>query len=147
MLKTILVVGLLIVASLMLFVRFFPLDIRALHADPEAENRTSGPGKVLLRPGGDIEPPTYDMSVEALAARIEAIILATPRTTRVAGSLEDGFASYVTRSAFWGFPDVANVKVVAGEGGASLRIISRLRYGKYDMGVNRARVEGWLDQL
>ena len=130
-----------------LFVRLNPLDSRALHVDPETVEPPSVPGHVLLRPGGDIEPQLYETSPAELAARIEAIVLATPRTERLAGNLEQGFATYVTRSKLWGFPDIANVKIVPVEGGAELRILSRLRYGYADMGVNEKRLKTWIAAL
>ncbi len=145
--KTVLGLGLLALVAAMLYVRLTPVDARAYAVDPETVKTPGFSGHVLLRPGGDIEPVTYAMSSETLAARLEAIILATPRTERIAGALEDGMATYVTRSALWGFPDVATVKIIEVEGGSALRIFSRLRYGSMDMGVNRARVEGWLSQL
>ncbi|WP_298357188.1 DUF1499 domain-containing protein [uncultured Litoreibacter sp.] len=130
------------------FVRSKPLDTASLHIDPETAERPGVPGHVLLRAGADIEPPVYEMDASALALRVEAVILSTPRTEKLAGELADGYASYVTRSALWGFPDIASVKVVeAGEGKSSLIVLSRLRYGQMDMGVNRARVEDWLAQL
>lgn len=133
-----------------LYVRLNPLDVKALHLDPETADRPTFPGHALLRPGSDLTPQRYDITPAELAARIEAIILATPGTERIAGSLETGFATYVTRSRLWGFPDIANVKVVASdgeEGGAELRILSRLIYGYADMNANRTRLEGWLSQL
>ena len=145
--KTVLGLGLLALVAAMLYVRLTPVDARTSNVDPDTVEVPSFPGHVLLRPGGDIEPVTYDMPPKTLAARIEAIILATPRTERVSGSLEEGSATYVTRSALWGFPDVASVKIVETEGGSALRVFSRLRYGLMDMGVNRARVENWLGQL
>jgi len=147
LLKTGLVISLLALVAVMLYVRLTPVDARAYVVDPDTVEVPGFSGHVLLRPGGDIEPVTYDMPAETLAARLEAIILATPRTERISGSLEGGSATYVTRSALWGFPDVASVKIVEVEGGSALRIFSRLRYGAMDLGVNRARVEGWLSQL
>jgi len=138
--------GLLVLAA-GLYVRLAPIDPRVANIDPETVETPNYPGHILLRPGGDIAPKTYPMPPEALAARMEAIILATPRTERLDGSLIDGQATYVTRSALWGFPDIASVKVVDVQGGSALRIFSRLCFGMADLGVNRARVERWLDQL
>ncbi len=146
-LKTVLIaIGLLVLAT-MLYVRLSPIDAAAVNLDPETVDKPGYPGHVLVRPDGDIAPKTYPVEPELLAARLEAIILATPRTDRVAGDLNTGVATYVTRSALWGFPDIASVKVVAVEGGSTVLVFSRLRFGIADMGVNRARVEGWLSQL
>lgn len=129
------------------YVRLNPIDVKAYHIDPETAERPSHPGHVLVSEGGDIEPVVYPLSKQDLADRLDAIILSDKRSERIAGNLNDQFATYVARSAVWGFPDIINVKVVEAEGGASLRILSQLRYGYADMGVNRKRVEGWLGQL
>jgi uncharacterized protein (DUF1499 family) len=146
-LKTVLIAIALLLLAAFLYVRLSPIDASAVNLDPDTVEKPSFPGHILVRPEGDIEPKTYPMPPEALAARIEAIILATPRTDRLTGTLSEGVTTYITRSALWGFPDIATVKVVATEGGSTVHIFSRLRFGAMDMGVNRARVETWLDQL
>ena len=75
--------------------------------------------------------------------RLDAIIRDTPRTTVLAGSVDEGMTTYLTRSALWGFPDYTTVA----QRGDDVVIHARLRYGKSDMGVNRARVERWLATL
>ena len=74
-------------------------------------------------------------------AAVEAVILASPRTRRL--EAEEGQRLYVTRSALWGFPDYATVRLEDGK----LEIYSRLRFGQSDLGVNQARVRGWLADL
>lgn len=141
------VLGALVFAFLvgMLFVRFVPLNAEALHVDPQTAPVPDVPGHALIR-GEDA--PRYEMARDDLAAKLDAIIAATPRTRKLAGDLSTGHATYVTRSRLWGFPDVANVAVVENaDGTVSPVILSRLRYGYDDMGVNAARVQDWLDQL
>lgn len=76
-------------------------------------------------------------------ARLDRIIRATPRTTLLAGTPEEGMVTYITRSRLWGFPDYTTIEARAG----SIVIHGRLRFGSSDMGVNRARVEGWIAAL
>jgi uncharacterized protein (DUF1499 family) len=76
-------------------------------------------------------------------ARLDRIIRATPRTTLLAGSPESGMVTYITRSRLWGFPDFTTVEARPG----AIVIHGRLRFGSSDMGVNRARVEGWVAAL
>ena len=73
-------------------------------------------------------------------ARLDRIIRATPRTTHLAGSPEEGMVTYVTRSRLWGFPDYTTIEARPGQ----IVIHGRLRFGASDMGVNRARLEGWM---
>ncbi|MEP3332951.1 DUF1499 domain-containing protein [Sedimentitalea sp.] len=76
-------------------------------------------------------------------AELDAIATATPHTERRFGSVEDGMVTYVTRSLVFGFPDYTTVR----QTGDTLEIYGRARFGKSDLGVNRARVEGWIDAL
>ena len=76
-------------------------------------------------------------------ARLDAIIRGSPRTRVVAGSVADGMVTYVTRTRVMGFPDYTTVQ----QDGNMLEIYARLRFGRSDLGVNKARVEGWLDAL
>ncbi|WP_368373299.1 DUF1499 domain-containing protein [Roseovarius sp. THAF27] len=75
--------------------------------------------------------------------RLDAIIRDTPRTTVLAGSVDEGMITYITRSALWGFPDYTTV---ARQGG-QIVLYGRLRFGKSDMGVNAKRLDGWLARL
>lgn len=74
------------------------------------------------------------------AARLDAVIRATPRTRLLEGSLAEGHLRYVTRSLIWGFPDITDVLLRPGE----IHIHGHLVYGRSDLGVNRRRIEGWL---
>ncbi|WP_425039131.1 DUF1499 domain-containing protein [Primorskyibacter sp. S187A] len=74
---------------------------------------------------------------------LDAIVRAEPRTQLLAGSAESGHVTYVTRSALWGFPDYVTLQRTDGQ----IRVFSRLRFGKADLGVNAARVDRWLEAL
>ncbi|MDU9003780.1 DUF1499 domain-containing protein [Sedimentitalea todarodis] len=74
---------------------------------------------------------------------LNAIIATTPHTELMFGSVEGGMVTYVTRSVVFGFPDYTTAR----QTGDTLEIYGRSRFGKSDLGVNRARVEGWIDAL
>lgn len=76
-------------------------------------------------------------------ARLDSIIRETPRTKVLAGRLDEGHLTYVTRSAVFGFPDYTTVQLTDGQ----IKIFGRLRFGRSDLGVNRKRVDRWLDAL
>ncbi|MFW2543484.1 DUF1499 domain-containing protein [Primorskyibacter sp. 2E107] len=80
---------------------------------------------------------------EGRFVRLNGIILATPRTELLAGGPEAGRATYVTRSLWMGFPDYTTVQ----QSEDQLEIFARQRFGTSDMGVNRKRVDGWLQAL
>jgi hypothetical protein len=120
------------------FVRLAPSDPARWHVAPVADGPpgqvVAGEGWASLRLAGD---------GAALLARLDAVALATPRTTRLAGSVEEGRITWITRSALWGFPDYTTAE--AGAGGVAL--YARLRFGQSDLGVNAARLRDWLSRL
>jgi len=136
------VLGLIALAA----VRLAPSDPADWHVDPSAAE--PGPGRFVVRPeGGDTDGPLLAMPPSEALAALDRIARATPRTQVLAGSVEAGRITYLTRSAIWGFPDYTTVEAVPAEGGARLVIFARLRFGASDFGVNAARVRAWLDAL
>lgn len=124
------VIGIVIVLVIALgaYVRLAPLDAARWHV-PVA-GAAAGANSAVAALGVD-------------PAALDAVIRATPRTRVLAGSLEEGRITYVTRSALWGFPDFTTLEV--GPDGVSLW--SRARDGQSDMGVNAARIEAWRAQM
>jgi uncharacterized protein (DUF1499 family) len=114
-------------------VRLAPVDPARWHVAVEAEeDRDMAGGAVRVIPAED-----------GMLTRLDAIAQATPRTSRIAGSPEEGRITWQTRSLIWGFPDYTTAEVSDGR----LKIFARLRFGQSDLGVNRARLEAWLSQL
>lgn len=123
------------------WVRLAPSDPAAWHVPPQAE----GPWDevVPLTGAASLRLSAAKGAPADLLARLDAIAMATPRTTRLAGSVEEGRITWVTRSALWGFPDFTTAEV-RGDG---LYLHARLRFGREDMGVNAARLRDWLNRL
>lgn len=120
------------VIALGAYVRLAPSDPTRWHVAPQGEARDMKTGVVRV----------VETGPEGLA-RLDAIVRATPRTTVLAGSVADGIVTYVTRTRVFGFPDYTTVQ----QDGDTFRIHARLRFGRKDFGVNKARVEAWLDAL
>ncbi len=129
-------------AALVAYIRLAPSDPArwhiALHPRP-ADIAAPSPQVVVLRGGAYIDFPNAD----GLLARLNTIIMATPRTMLLAGSVGEGRMTWITRSALWGFPDYTTAEM----GPQGLTIYSRLRFGGGDMGVNGARLAGWIAAL
>lgn len=123
----------LIIVGGLAWIRLAPSDPAVWHVDPQVTANQDLAGGVRRR------IPAEDGTFEAL----DRIILATPRTEVLEGSVEDGKVTYITRSQWMGFPDYTTVM----ENGDVLELHARLRFGQSDMGVNKARVESWLDRL
>ena len=121
------------VAAFAVWVRVAPTDVARWHKMPAA-----------LEPGdmsnGAVR--TVDASEGTLAA-FDRVVGQTPRTQRIAGSVDDGMITYVTRSAAFGFPDYTTVQVENDQ----LVVFGRARFGLSDLGVNATRIDGWLAAL
>jgi uncharacterized protein (DUF1499 family) len=76
-------------------------------------------------------------------ARLNEIALATARTSVLAGSVDSGMVTYITRTAVFGFPDYTTVQ----QDGETLKFHARLRFGRSDTGVNRERLKQWIAAL
>ncbi len=80
-------------------------------------------------------------------AAFDEIIRDTPRTRAIAGSVEEGMITYITRSRWWRFPDFTtlerNVALIEG-GPRVISIFSRAQFGTSDLGVNEGRLREWL---
>mgnify|MGYP000138538571 CR=1 FL=1 len=124
---------LIVVIGGLAWIRLAPSDPQVWHVDPHVTADQDLAGGVRRRIQGD----------RAMLSNLDDIIRNTPRTQRLAGSVEDGHVTYVSRSRWMGFPDYTTVML----NGDQLEIWGRLRFGKSDMGVNKARVDGWIEQL
>ncbi len=139
-----------------LYVRFAPLSAEKYHVDLRSIEGEELRGQFSVGRNGDIASPYFEpvnLSAPEAAKRVREVIEATPRTTMLAGSLDAGDgpgtwrATYVTRSALWGFPDMTTVELETANIGLLLSITGRLVYGVDDLGVNEARIRRWLDEI
>jgi len=115
------------VLLLMAYIRMAHLDADRWHVPIEAassEDRMGGAVRVI---DGDA----------ATLGALDAAAKDLKRTHVLAGSVAQGRITYVTRSLFFGFPDLTTIELVDGQ----IRMFARLRFGTSDMGVNRNRLE------
>ena len=135
-----LILGGLVVATVAVsaWVRLAPSDPARWHTDPA--QGAAGDNSHVAKAFVPLPP------AEALAA-FDAVATAEPRTQRLAGTVEEGRLTYVSRSQIWGFPDYTTVSAVPGDGGSWLVIYARARFGRSDLGVNAARVGRWLGAI
>ncbi|HHL22526.1 MAG TPA: DUF1499 domain-containing protein [Aliiroseovarius sp.] len=117
----------------------FALWVRLAQSDP-ARWHVGPPQEAKRWPGGLIAVIDGD---RARFRHLAGIIEKTPRTKRLAGDVEEGRVTFITRSALWGFPDYTTIAHADGR----IRILARLRFGRSDLGVNSRRVSQWLEAL
>lgn len=129
------------VLGLMAFVRLAPTDVARWHVAQTDTGWAKAPWDAVLSEtgGARLRLSAATGAPGDLLARLDAVALATPRTTRLVGSVAEGRITWVTRSALWGFPDFTTAEARVD----GLYIHARLRFGREDMGVNVKRLEGW----
>lgn len=115
------------------YVRFASSDPTKWHEEPQIAQDSDGENSVwrLVMAGPDG------------LARFHQVAVGTPRTTVLAGSVDEGMVTYVTRSKLLAYPDYTT----AYQDGDMLKIYGRSRFGRKDFGVNANRVEAWIDAL
>ena len=121
------------VALLAVFIRVSPNDPARFHVEPRVSGNKDMMGGVARR---------VKTGPDGLA-RFHAVALGAPRTKVLAASVEEGHVTYVSRSKWMGFPDLATAK----QEGDDLLIYARQRFGRKDYGVNKARIDGWLARM
>lgn len=120
----------LIVVVLAGYVRLAPSDPARWHRAVVGDADRISEGSVLRLAAVDL-------------AALDQVARDWPRTSVLAGSVAEGRVTYLTRSAFWGFPDYTTVETRPN----GVAIYARLRFGRRDFGVNGKRVASWLDAL
>ncbi|MBO9396172.1 DUF1499 domain-containing protein [Shimia sp. R9_2] len=122
-----------VVALLAVYVRVAPSDPTKWHVAAQFDQNSDGENSARR---------IVDTGPDGLT-RLNEIALSTPRTTVLAGALEDGMITYVTRSKLLSYPDYTTAQQV----GDTLKINARSRFGKKDFGVNAKRIEAWIAAL
>ncbi len=124
------------------------------HVDPFTITRPVSPNTYYVAPQSmveatvDLEAPIYTAPAAVMARAFNDFVLTQPSTIFLAGSAEEGWMTYVQRTPTLRMPDYISVKFIDFEdGGSTLALYSRSRYGYGDMGVNKARVDLWLQSL
>ena len=137
-----------LIVAMVLWVRVAPSDATQWHVDPETVEKGARPNQYLMRDGQDADSIIFDMEPADLAAKFDQIALAQPKVSVLAGRAENGHVTYVQRTNLMAYPDYISVKITAENGGKSrLSIYSRSRFGRSDLGVNKARVKAWIAAL
>lgn len=127
-----------------LWLRFSPNDVDKWHVDPgDADERERAQVRLI-----GLDAPRFKADADSVLEAVLDIVRAEPRMRVLDGDVDEGMITFVARSKI-GFRDYITVKAVDEAGGqAKLAIASRSRsaFG-YDWGVNRARIDRWLQQL
>lgn len=147
-----LIIAFAIIAALgaLAYIRLAPSDPAVWHISPftgaVAGQRPCANG-IITQPNGARAACLSPETPETLLSNLDAIALASPRTTRLAGTPQTGRITWITRTALIGYPDYTTAEVSAAPAGSRLDIFARQRFGLADGGVNAARLNAWLEGL
>ncbi len=129
-------------ATALAYIRLAPSDPLRWHVDPESAP-DPGAGGIRIGPG----EITSALEPGALLAAFDAAVRAEPRVEVLAGAPGTDHVTYILRSRVMGFPDYLTAKVLPHDTGSTLVVLSRLRFGSSDMGVNAARLRRILNRM
>lgn len=130
---------LLIVLAFLAYVRLAPSDPVRWHR----QAAITGTETKQLK-GGYIWRKVVSGDGRAEMQALDQAIMASGGTHRLAGSVEEGQVTYLSRTRVIGFPDYTTIGVYDVEGQKVLEVYGRLRFGRSDLGVNANRIKGWL---
>ena len=123
-----LIVVIIILFSILAYVRL--AQVHPLYNIPDStSNQLSSNGFVFIK--------AYTGSKDEFYEEITKVALATPRTLL----LSNDPLQFVTRSKFFGFPDITAIKIQD----ENLIIFATSVFGRLDFGVNRARALKWVN--
>ncbi|TVQ37848.1 MAG: DUF1499 domain-containing protein [Geminicoccaceae bacterium] len=96
----------------------------------------------------DRDPPISSLEVAALERHWLTALESEPRTRRLASEADAQRHLFLQRTRVLRFPDLIQIDFVAlPDGGSTLCLYSRSRYGHSDLGQNRRRIEDWLNRI
>ena len=150
-----------VVAAVLLFTPFGARPLTALFAVGDVESvdlaelrLTDKPNQFLMCPPGlcgadpHADSPVFDVPVERLRARWLEVVAVQPRVELLAKDEDAQQFDYVQRSARFRFPDIITVRFIpVSSSQSTLAVYSRSIYGNGDFGVNRERIDAWLETL
>lgn len=122
--------------------------------DPTRTERTGTSNDYLICPAGacvaaaDAAPPVFHATPQQVLDAWQAVIMAAPRTRIVGGDAADNLLMAEQQSLVFRFVDRISVKALPlADGTATYAAYSRSLVGRYDLGVNRRRLEGWAAEV
>jgi uncharacterized protein (DUF1499 family) len=124
-----------------------PVQFESLRRSGKPKDALAGPLD-LTTAEIDLVPPVYPIDASALRRAFVQAISTERRLTLV--DIDDARATqrFVQRTEKMRFPDTIVVRFLElPEGRSTIAMYSRSQIGANDLGVNRARLERWLDKL
>lgn len=133
-----------------LWTLFGPADLGPVSVETLQRRKT--PNDALACPAdacraaSDLTPPLFAVNAGELRGAMARVIASEADVIQVENApLAE---RYIQRTRWLRFPDTVAVRYFPrGEGRSTLALYSRSQLGQNDLGVNRARIQRWLDKL
>ncbi len=139
---------LILIAAAILWVRIAPSNASEWHVDPETIEKDMRPNQFLMRDGQDADSLIFDMPAGDLAVKFNDVALSKPNVVVLDGAVSDLWVTYMQRTKLMAYPDYISVKITTeGDDKSRLTLYSRSRFGRSDLGVNKARIKAWTAAL
>lgn len=128
------------------YIRLSKVDKNIWHVDPDIIIFNNENNSFLLH-SNIIRTETFNIDVNFLFNTLNNIII-NDNCEKIFGDINQGLVTYVCRSKVFGFPDYVSISFKAVDVKRStIGIFSRSRFGRYDFGKNKQRVQKWLTEL
>lgn len=142
----VLLICLLICLLLFAYIRLSKVEQSIWHLDPDNITNINTNNSFLLNYANK-GTETFNLEVNTLFNNLNKIIL-NDNCEKVFGDINLGLITYVCRSKVFGFPDYVSINFKNLDiNKSSLSIFSRSRFGRYDFGKNKQRIQKWLTEL
>ena len=124
------------------------IDFALLELGPKPNQYLVCPAEFCPKAHAHRAAPTYDVPAQKLREAFLKVAGEQKRTTVVEQDEAAFKVELVQRSAIMRFPDTITVQFIAiSDAQSSLAIYSRSQYGYSDLGVNKKRIDSWLELL
>jgi uncharacterized protein (DUF1499 family) len=92
--------------------------------------------------------PEFNVNVKELESRSLSLIAQQPRVNLISSQAAKHQYQFVQRSLIFRFPDYIDVQFIpVSQDKSTLAMFSRSKYGHSDLGVNKKRLQKWLELL
>ncbi len=133
-----------VVIGLLTYVRFAPHNIEHWHQDPETVKSTGRPNDYRL--AGDAS-----VNINLKQAKISQMIMdyaGQQERIELLANTDDGqLLTFIQRSKLIAYPDYLTIKIEPNGDRSKLSFFSRSRFGYRDFGVNKLRINSWVDGI
>ncbi len=135
---------LIVAVALLVYVRLAPSHIEYWHQDPETVKSTGRPNDYRLAGEASI---IFDVKQMKLSQIVMDYAGQQYRTELLANTDDGQLFTFIQRSKLIAYPDYITIKIAPQGDGSQLSVFSRSRFGYRDFGVNKLRVDTWVDGI